>query len=196
MSDPVALPVLVFDGDCAFCTSTAQWVRRRVRPGRVAAWQHLDLDALGLDAEQCTTALQWVDRHGVVHSAERAVAQMLRDRGGLWAVPGRILGLPALCSSLAWSIGGWRAIGTACPVAPRRVGSEPTPALASQQHYERPVRRARQPGNAPKVPAPMCDAVGVPANRRSDPARRRAARSAEGAIAPWNRVDSTERTMT
>jgi len=96
MSDPVALPVLVFDGDCAFCTSTAQWVRRRVRPGRVAAWQHLDLDALGLDAEQCTTALQWVDRHGVVHSAERAVAQMLRDRGGLWAIPGRILGAPGV----------------------------------------------------------------------------------------------------
>ena len=104
--------------------------------------------------------------------------------------------LPVWCRSLVWSTGGWRAIGTACPVARRRVGSEPTPALASQQHYERPVRRARQPGNAPKVPAPMCDAVGVPANRRSDPARRRAARSAEGAIAPWNRVDSTERTMT
>lgn len=96
MIDAPALPVLVFDGDCAFCTSTAMWVKRRIRPGHVEPWQSLDLAALGLTTQQCTTALQWVDAHGKVHSAERAVAQMLRDRGGIWSFPGRLIAAPGV----------------------------------------------------------------------------------------------------
>lgn len=54
-------PTLVFDGDCAFCSSSARAVVRWVRPqAEVAAWQHLDLDALGLTQEQCQESLRWV----------------------------------------------------------------------------------------------------------------------------------------
>jgi predicted DCC family thiol-disulfide oxidoreductase YuxK len=46
------LPVLIFDGDCAFCTT---WVNRLEewlpRPVRSVPWQWADLDALGLDAD-------------------------------------------------------------------------------------------------------------------------------------------------
>ena len=46
------LPVLIFDGDCAFCTT---WVNRLEawlpRPVRSLPWQWADLDALGLTAD-------------------------------------------------------------------------------------------------------------------------------------------------
>jgi predicted DCC family thiol-disulfide oxidoreductase YuxK len=50
--DTPALPVLVFDGDCAFCTT---WVRRLEawlpRPPATIPWQWADLGALGLTAQ-------------------------------------------------------------------------------------------------------------------------------------------------
>ena len=38
----------VYDGDCAFCTSCAQFIERRIPTGaRVVPWQFADLAALG-----------------------------------------------------------------------------------------------------------------------------------------------------
>src|SRR3954465_13994135 len=46
-------PVFVFDGDCAFCSSCARFIERRIRPSAdVEAWQFTDLDALGLTEDQ------------------------------------------------------------------------------------------------------------------------------------------------
>lgn len=84
------LPVLVFDGDCAICSTLARFVERRVRraPGdfTVAPWQELDLAALGLSEEQCIEALQWVARNGQVSSAQNAVARTLWT-GHVWWRP-------------------------------------------------------------------------------------------------------------
>ena len=75
---------LVFDGDCAFCTSSARWLARRLPPGvEVRPWQRLDLDELGLTEEQVTTAAWWVDgarREG----AHLAVGRSLQAAGGVW----------------------------------------------------------------------------------------------------------------
>lgn len=75
------LPLLVFDGDCGFCTTTARFAVRRLRPHpeayAVEAWQSLDLPALGLTEAACTEAVQWVARDGRVYAAERAVAHTL-----------------------------------------------------------------------------------------------------------------------
>lgn len=88
------LPVLVFDGDCGFCTT---WVRRWQRwwdLEHVEPWQFLDLERLGLTEEQCSGAMQWVDEAGVAHGAEWAVVAALRHRGGAWGVIGRVVALP------------------------------------------------------------------------------------------------------
>lgn len=83
-------PVLVFDGDCGFCTTSARvverWVRRRPGDFAVAPWQRLDLAAFGLTADDCSAALQWVAPDGRVSSAEDAVARCLLA-GRLWARP-------------------------------------------------------------------------------------------------------------
>ena len=69
-------PVLLFDGDCAFCTSAVGVVERlRRAPGDFAVlpWQRADLPAYGLTPERCTEALQWVGADGRASSAQDAV---------------------------------------------------------------------------------------------------------------------------
>lgn len=93
-------PVLVFDGDCGMCTSSASLAVRWLRPSPdaydVEPSQRLDLPALGLTQAQCDEALRWVAVDGRVSSGEDAVAWMLLA-SRLWARPlGAALLLPGL----------------------------------------------------------------------------------------------------
>ncbi|HEU5107663.1 MAG TPA: DUF393 domain-containing protein [Micromonosporaceae bacterium] len=99
-------PTFVYDGDCAFCSACARFVERRVpTPARVTPWQFADLDALGLTAEQCERAVQWVDG-GSSAAGPEAIARLLRSSRPYWRVAGRLLGLrPVL--ALAWPVYRW-----------------------------------------------------------------------------------------
>jgi predicted DCC family thiol-disulfide oxidoreductase YuxK len=90
-------PVLVFDGDCAFCTSSVNVLRRWVRRlPRIVAWQHADLGSLGLTRKECQEAVQWVGQDGRVLSGEHALAQVLVDAGRGWWLAGRLMQLPGI----------------------------------------------------------------------------------------------------
>ena len=91
-------PILVFDGDCGFCTTSARAAERWLGLDRVVPWQFLDLAALGLDEERCSSAVQWVAADGSIASAERAVIAALRHAGGVWAAVGAVLALPGVRS--------------------------------------------------------------------------------------------------
>ena len=67
------LPLLVFDGDCGFCTTAARFGQRRLRLEHVEPWQFIDLDALGLTEAQCLQAVQWVAADGSVLGKYRRV---------------------------------------------------------------------------------------------------------------------------
>jgi predicted DCC family thiol-disulfide oxidoreductase YuxK len=89
--------VLLFDGDCAFCTTCAQFVERRVRPDAdIVAWQFADLDELGVSAEQATDAVQWIGADGAVRSGHEAIATMLACSGPISRLAGRFLVLPGI----------------------------------------------------------------------------------------------------
>lgn len=66
------------------------------RHPRLVAWQAADLAALGLTADQCREALQWVGADGRHESAQRAVARTLVGGGSGWAVLGRFILLPGV----------------------------------------------------------------------------------------------------
>lgn len=90
-------PLLVFDGDCAFCTRSVRFVEKRIRRRPdIRSWQSLDLESLGLSQAQCEEAVQWVGTDGERASAHVAVARTLVHGGKGWAVLGRVLLLPGV----------------------------------------------------------------------------------------------------
>ncbi len=91
-----ARPALVYDGDCAFCTSSVRLLEK-IGPGsEMVAWQQTDLGALGLSEEAAATAVQWVEIDGIIRSGHEAVAAALRSAGGIWALAGRVLLAPGI----------------------------------------------------------------------------------------------------
>jgi predicted DCC family thiol-disulfide oxidoreductase YuxK len=74
-------PILVYDGDCGFCTSSVQWLRAAL-PAFPAArpWQVLDLAALGLTRAEADAAVQWVAADGTRLAGARAFAALLREQ--------------------------------------------------------------------------------------------------------------------
>jgi predicted DCC family thiol-disulfide oxidoreductase YuxK len=90
-------PILVFDGDCGFCTLSAKWIGHRLPPDvRVEPWQWLDIAALGLTSRDVTTAAYWIDEHGTRHRGHRAIARSLIAAGGGWKVVGALLLVPPI----------------------------------------------------------------------------------------------------
>ncbi|MET9595158.1 DUF393 domain-containing protein [Streptomyces sp. NPDC006516] len=89
------LPVVVYDGDCAFCTTSLTYLMRRLRPKcAVTPWQFTDLDALGVSRRRAQHELLYVSPTGTVYGGAQAVAKLLLRAGGIWAWPGGMLTLP------------------------------------------------------------------------------------------------------
>jgi predicted DCC family thiol-disulfide oxidoreductase YuxK len=99
-------PVFVFDGDCAFCSSCARFIERRIRPAAdVVAWQFADLGALGLREEQVSAAVYYV-APGRVSAGPAAIADLLRRAGFVWRAAGAVLGLRPVTAA-AWPVYRW-----------------------------------------------------------------------------------------
>jgi predicted DCC family thiol-disulfide oxidoreductase YuxK len=111
-----ARPLLVFDGDCAFCTTSAD-VALRLFPDAFDAvpYQYADLTGLGLSAAVCRARLQWFDepsgpgrpaRPGNLSSGAQAVTALLRAggraRGGLIGGAAWLVGVLAARPPLSW----------------------------------------------------------------------------------------------
>ncbi|MQY09757.1 thiol-disulfide oxidoreductase DCC family protein [Actinomadura macrotermitis] len=89
---PRERPVLVYDGDCGFCTTSVRFLERRVpTSAEVVAYQFADLDALGVTAERAGYEVLWVARDGRVSGGAEAIGRLLTDAGGLWRVPGVLM---------------------------------------------------------------------------------------------------------
>ena len=100
-------PAFVYDGDCSFCTSCAQFIERRIPThADVVPWQFADLAALGLTVEQCEAAVQWVGTDGATAAGPDAIGLMLRDAGRFWTVAGAALGIGPIRAA-AWPAYQW-----------------------------------------------------------------------------------------
>ncbi|OKK16033.1 thiol-disulfide oxidoreductase [Streptomyces sp. CB00455] len=87
-------PVLVYDGDCGFCTASARAARRRLDPScEFTPWQRADLHSLGVSQARAEYEALWVTPGGQVYGGAQAVAKLLLRTGGAWAVVGAVLTL-------------------------------------------------------------------------------------------------------
>jgi predicted DCC family thiol-disulfide oxidoreductase YuxK len=89
-------PVLLYDGDCAFCTKCARALDRIGPDAEIAAWQLTDLAQLGVTAERAADAVQLVQIDGTVRSGHEAIAAVLRTAGRPWRIVGRAVLLPGI----------------------------------------------------------------------------------------------------
>ena len=93
--------VLVYDGDCGFCTASATWIAARWTGARrpvAVAGQRLEADGLerlGLTTDDVSRAAWWV-QDGRAWGGHRAVGRALMAAGGGWGLVGRILIAPTV----------------------------------------------------------------------------------------------------
>jgi predicted DCC family thiol-disulfide oxidoreductase YuxK len=89
-------PILLYDGDCAFCTWCAGLLGRIEPDAEIVAWQFADLAALGVTEQQTIEAVQWVEVDGGVRSGHEAIAAVLNTSGLMWKIAGHLILLPGV----------------------------------------------------------------------------------------------------
>ncbi len=89
-------PVLVYDGDCAFCKKCARLLEKIEPCAEIIAWQCADLAELGITEEQATDAVQLVQVEGKIRSGHEAIGTILSTAGGTWKILGRTILLPGI----------------------------------------------------------------------------------------------------
>ncbi len=101
-------PVLVYDAQCGFCRKSLRLAQRWFPNG----WDAVSsaTESFGLNPTQLATSVWWVetDAAGALHHyrGHRAVAALLTNAGGRWALFGRLLQVPPMswCVELAYRL--------------------------------------------------------------------------------------------
>jgi predicted DCC family thiol-disulfide oxidoreductase YuxK len=71
-------PILVYDGDCAFCTRAVAFALRHMKVAcQAVPWQQADLAKLGLTGAEVAEAVWWVEPGAAKVKGHRAVAAAL-----------------------------------------------------------------------------------------------------------------------
>ena len=91
-------PILIYDGDCGFCTSAAIRISDRWRvPAKATSWQDLGGDGLaelGLSPADGQKAAWWVDSDGRLFEGHLAVAKSLIAAQGWRGAVGKVILIP------------------------------------------------------------------------------------------------------
>lgn len=81
--------ILVYDGECAFCSKLARWVERQDRGRRVAVRASQEpglIEALGLTREEVGRAAWAIEPGGARFEGAAAINRVLRELGAGWSV--------------------------------------------------------------------------------------------------------------
>lgn len=89
-----ALGLLIYDGDCGFCTVAARkFADFAGESATIMPWQALDLADYGLTEAECSTAAYWV-QNGEKYAGADAAVHALRVCRSPWPLVGKVLGTP------------------------------------------------------------------------------------------------------
>ena len=101
---------LIYDGDCAFCTRSKDWIMRRVTDDSIAtpsqAIPPVRRKELGLSDRDLATAAYWIDARGRAYRGARGIGLALRHTRQPWRAMGWMLGTApvALAASPAYHL--------------------------------------------------------------------------------------------
>jgi predicted DCC family thiol-disulfide oxidoreductase YuxK len=75
-----AKPLLIFDGDCGFCTTTANYIVKHSKTAiEIKPWQYVDFTNLPVTSEQCADQVYFLI-DGVPYGGHEAFAMILRSQ--------------------------------------------------------------------------------------------------------------------
>ncbi len=89
-------PILIFDGDCGFCTRSVNVLKHLPVDAEVTAYQFADLEMYGTTEERATHEVLWVDPKGRIYGGAQAIARLLVSAGGFYAAAGWALRTPPI----------------------------------------------------------------------------------------------------
>lgn len=90
-------PLLIFDGDCGFCTAAVNFLRRWVKPQcEILPWQQLDLSHYPVTQQECEVAVQFIASNGSVCAGAQAIMSTLRTSATPWPTLAKIATVPPL----------------------------------------------------------------------------------------------------
>src|SRR5690606_31118435 len=93
----LARAVLLYDGDCGFCTASAHFFDRRLNsPARIRPLRSDDGHRRGVSPGEAEAEIHFVTTSGSVLGGADAVLAWWRTSPGPWAVLGWMLHLPGL----------------------------------------------------------------------------------------------------
>lgn len=102
----MSIPVLLFDGDCAFCSSSARVLKKMTKGNvEILPYQLQNLEKFGVTASACEQAVQFVSVDKI-SSGHIAIADALLASRSLWWLAGVLIKLPVV-TSLAYLIYEW-----------------------------------------------------------------------------------------
>ena len=88
-------PILIYDGDCAFCSSTIRVLQRFMKSHPpMEPFQFTQVANYGLTKHECATEIKFVDFDGKIHGGEAAFKRLFFETGGVWRFLGGFLAMP------------------------------------------------------------------------------------------------------
>ncbi|MEY4310119.1 MAG: hypothetical protein RLZ71_45 [Actinomycetota bacterium] len=94
----MSTPVLIFDGDCGFCTSTANYIVKHSKTPVIAhPWQLIDVTVYGILEPQAAERV-YIYSEGRAFAGHEAFAELLRlQRNPILSVIAFLMVVPPLC---------------------------------------------------------------------------------------------------
>jgi predicted DCC family thiol-disulfide oxidoreductase YuxK len=90
-------PILIFDGDCAFCSSSIRLVKKVISSHpQIKPFQWTDLSTLGLTEKECRESVQFYKDQNNRFSGAQSFAQFLILSSKPWNLFGYFLELPLI----------------------------------------------------------------------------------------------------
>jgi predicted DCC family thiol-disulfide oxidoreductase YuxK len=89
-------PVLIYDGDCGFCTRSARLIERLPVRVRLVPWQEADLATLRTTEARARQEVIWVDPARRVFGGAAAIAEVFKHCRFPWPLLGRAMSAPLM----------------------------------------------------------------------------------------------------